>query len=229
MLADIWESGVVNEKAIFLLCGEADFKIPAESVIIDRKIKASMNPKTLLTLKILRQRFQQLFNLKMKNPSQKFNQQQQRWFDLMTAAIQDDKDAIKINKNEISINRTNAPTNAISIKPKNRMSVVLAPAGRIPSISNSNNISPLPQESIRHSDSKDNQSVVDPGEDIRTTFYETTGRLSELSISSPAPSNAGFTTSNLSTPTPAAAGSVYDHPPHVHYNHHQLENFDHTK
>ncbi|KAA1089616.1 hypothetical protein PGT21_024996 [Puccinia graminis f. sp. tritici] len=224
----IWESGVVNEKAIFLLCGEADFKIPAESVIIDRKIKASMNPKTLLTLKILRQRFQQLFNLKMKNPSQKFNQQQQRWFDLMTAAIQDDKDAIKINKNEISINRTNAPTNAISIKPKNRMSVVLAPAGRIPSISNSNNISPLPQESIRHSDSKDNQSVVDPGEDIRTTFYETTGRLSELSISSPAPSNAGFTTSNLSTPTPAAAGSVYDHPPHVHYNHHQLENFDHV-
>jgi ATP-dependent RNA helicase DHX29 len=60
MLEDIWESGVVNEKAIFLLCGEADFKIPAESVIIDRKIKASMNPKTLLTLKILRQRFQQV-------------------------------------------------------------------------------------------------------------------------------------------------------------------------
>jgi hypothetical protein len=159
----------------------------------------------------------------MKNPSQKFNQQQQRWFDLMTAAIQDDKDAIKINKSEISINRTNAPTNAISMKPKNRMSVVLAPAGRIPSIS-----TPLPQESIRHSDSKDNQSVVDPGEDIRTTFYETTGRLSELSISSPAASNAGCTTSTPSTPTPVAAGLVDDHPPHVHYNHHQLDKFDHV-
>jgi ATP-dependent RNA helicase DHX29 len=60
LLEDVWESGVVNEKAIFLLCGEADFKMPAESVIIDRKIKASMNPKTLLTLKILRQRFQQV-------------------------------------------------------------------------------------------------------------------------------------------------------------------------
>lgn len=55
---DVWESGVLDEKAMFLLCGEADFKLPAQSVILDRKIKASVNPKTLLALKLLRHRFQ---------------------------------------------------------------------------------------------------------------------------------------------------------------------------
>lgn len=127
----IWESGVVNEKAIFLLCGEADFKIPAQSVIIDRKIKASMNPKTLLTVKLLRQKFQQLLNLKMKNPTQRFNEHQQRWFDMITAVIKDEKESIKLNKNDSTIHPTTnhlLPKTASSSK--NRMSLVLAPAGR---------------------------------------------------------------------------------------------------
>ncbi|KAH9810275.1 P-loop containing nucleoside triphosphate hydrolase protein, partial [Melampsora americana] len=88
----VWESGVVDEKAIFLLCGEADFKLCAQAVILDSKIKASMNPKTLLSLKILRQRFQALFNQKMKNPSKPFSEKQQRWFDLIVAALKDEKD-----------------------------------------------------------------------------------------------------------------------------------------
>ncbi|OAV97579.1 hypothetical protein PTTG_09819, partial [Puccinia triticina 1-1 BBBD Race 1] len=196
MRKDVWESGVVNEKAIFLLCGEADFKMPAESVIIDRKIKASMNPKTLLALKILRQRFQQ-----------KFNQHQQRWFDMITAAIKDEKESsIKMTKNE-STHRMNASNNATIMKTKNRMSVVLAPAGRMPS-GKSNNTPPA-EESSRHSDSKDNYPIVDPREDSRTTFYETTGRLSDLSLSSPIPNNAVFTTSHHSTPTPVTVGVVH--------------------
>ncbi|KAI7942024.1 hypothetical protein MJO28_012051 [Puccinia striiformis f. sp. tritici] len=221
----IWESGVVNEKAIFLLCGEADFKMPAESVIIDRKIKASMNPKTLLTLKILRQRFQQLFNLKMKNPSLEFDQQQQRWFDLITAAIQDDKESIKINQNEGS-HRTNATANATSVKPKNRMSVVLAPAGRIPS-SPSHNISPVVEDSNRHSNvpKADSHIIADARETFRTTFYETTGRLSELSFSSSAPDSATLMNSERSTSTPVTPGSVCD-PDHVHYGHQHTDNFD---
>ncbi|PLW22095.1 hypothetical protein PCASD_17739 [Puccinia coronata f. sp. avenae] len=222
----VWESGVVNEKAIFLLCGEADFKMPAESVIIDRKIKASMNPKTLLTLKILRQRFQQLFNLKMKNPSQRFNEQQQRWFDLITAAIKDDKESIiKLNQNE-GVNRTNTSTNVMAIKSKNRISVVLAPAGRIPSSTGNN--TPLSAEgSNRHSHSKDSYTMAEPREELRTTFYETTGRLSDLSLSSSAVNNATPITSNTLASTSAASVSVYD-PHHVHAGHHHLDNFDHV-
>lgn len=90
----VWESGVVDEKAIFLLCGEADFKLCAHSVTLDSKIKASMTPKTLLSLKILRQRFQTLFNQKMKNPSKPFSEKQQRWFNLIVAALKDEKDNI---------------------------------------------------------------------------------------------------------------------------------------
>jgi len=204
----IWESGVVNEKAIFLLCGEADFKMPAESVIIDRKIKASMNPKTLLTLKILRQRFQQLFNLKMRNPSQMFDQQQQRWFDIITAAIKDEKESVlKLNQNE-GAKRRNTTSNPTTIKNKNRISVVLAPAGRIPCSNSSINIPPPVEGSTRHVPSKNRHTMSpDSRETPRTTFYETTGRLADLSLSSSAVSNAPAAPATLSHSNPSA-------PPH---------------
>ncbi|KNZ63764.1 hypothetical protein VP01_1103g1 [Puccinia sorghi] len=212
----IWESGVVNEKAIFLLCGEADFKMPAESVIIDRKIKASMNPKTLLTLKILRQRFQQLFNLKMKNPSQMFDQQQQRWFDMITAAIKDEKESIlKLNQNE-GAKRMNTTTNPTTIKTMNRISVVLAPAGRIPCSNSCINTPPPVDGFSRHVPSQDRHTMPpDSRETPRTTFYETTGRLADLSLSSSAVNNdsaapATLRHSNPNTP-PAASGSIRVH------------------
>ncbi|KAH9455643.1 hypothetical protein Pst134EA_023102 [Puccinia striiformis f. sp. tritici] len=166
-----------------------------------------------------------LFNLKMKNPSLEFDQQQQRWFDLITAAIQDDKESIKINQNEGS-HRTNATANATSLKPKNRMSVVLAPAGRIPS-SPSHNISPVVEDSNRHSNvpKADSHIIADARETFRTTFYETTGRLSELSFSSSAPHSATLMNSERSTSTPVTPGSVCD-PDHVHYGHQHTDNFD---
>ncbi|KAG0148747.1 hypothetical protein CROQUDRAFT_669777 [Cronartium quercuum f. sp. fusiforme G11] len=121
----VWESGVVDEKAIFLLCGEADFKLPAQSVILDRKIKASMNPKTLLALKLLRQRFQLLFNQKMKNPSKPLSENQQKWFDLIVIALKDEKDlsgGLLSDKNQ-----PGRLANAEAAK-KKTMTVVLAPA-----------------------------------------------------------------------------------------------------
>jgi hypothetical protein len=162
----------------------------------------------------------------MKNPSQRFNEQQQRWFDLITAAIKDDKESIiKLNQNE-GVNRTNTSTNVMAIKSKNRISVVLAPAGRIPSSTGNN--TPLSAEgSNRHSHSKDSYTMAEPREELRTTFYETTGRLSDLSLSSSAVNNATPITSNTLASTSAASVSVYD-PHHVHAGHHHLDNFDHV-
>ncbi|KDR85121.1 hypothetical protein GALMADRAFT_131855 [Galerina marginata CBS 339.88] len=51
-----WETGPVDDLCMVLLCGEADFKLVADIVSIDRKIKFFIPPKTSVALKILRER-----------------------------------------------------------------------------------------------------------------------------------------------------------------------------
>lgn len=43
-----------------MLCGEADFKLPALSLSIDRKIRVAIGPKAAIALRLLRTHFQQV-------------------------------------------------------------------------------------------------------------------------------------------------------------------------
>jgi ATP-dependent RNA helicase DHX29 len=65
----VWETGAVDELAVYLLCGEQDVKLPAQSLSIDRKIRVRTTAKTALALNLLKTHFQRLFDLRMKSPS----------------------------------------------------------------------------------------------------------------------------------------------------------------
>ncbi|KAI0348676.1 P-loop containing nucleoside triphosphate hydrolase protein [Trametopsis cervina] len=49
-----WETGPVDDLALVLLCGDADFKLMAHSVTVDRKVRFRVEPKTNVALKYLR-------------------------------------------------------------------------------------------------------------------------------------------------------------------------------
>ncbi|KAJ7170010.1 P-loop containing nucleoside triphosphate hydrolase protein [Mycena filopes] len=50
-----WETGPVDDMALTLLCGDADFKLISNTVLIDRnKIKFQLSPKCIIALKFLR-------------------------------------------------------------------------------------------------------------------------------------------------------------------------------
>jgi len=49
-----WETGPVDDLAMFLLCGEADFKLISNTATIDKKIKFQISPKAHIALKYLR-------------------------------------------------------------------------------------------------------------------------------------------------------------------------------
>lgn len=82
----------MDERAVLLLCGEADFKLPALSLSIDRKIKTAVGPKAAVSIRLLRSHFQHIFNQKMRNPSKPLTEEQQAWFDLVVEAIAEPRD-----------------------------------------------------------------------------------------------------------------------------------------
>ncbi|KAI0757146.1 P-loop containing nucleoside triphosphate hydrolase protein [Daedaleopsis nitida] len=49
-----WETGPVEDMALLLLCGDAEFKLMADSAAIDRKVRFRITPKTSVALKLLR-------------------------------------------------------------------------------------------------------------------------------------------------------------------------------
>lgn len=49
-----WETGPVDDMSLVLLCGDAEFKLLADSVFLDRKIRYSIGPKASVALKLLR-------------------------------------------------------------------------------------------------------------------------------------------------------------------------------
>lgn len=86
----VWESGSVDERAVYLLCGNADFQLAAHSLSIDRKIKTRLEPKTSIAMKILRQQWQAFFKKKMVDPSAPLEGQQQ-WLELLLEALESPK------------------------------------------------------------------------------------------------------------------------------------------
>ncbi|GAA5855636.1 hypothetical protein JCM8547_001627 [Rhodosporidiobolus lusitaniae] len=85
----IWESGGVDERAVYLLCGNSDFQLPAHTLSIDRKIRTRLyDPKTLLAIKILRDKWRELFNKKMKDPAAPLEARLEPWLALMRESLE---------------------------------------------------------------------------------------------------------------------------------------------
>ncbi|KAK4055699.1 hypothetical protein OIV83_000245 [Microbotryomycetes sp. JL201] len=82
----VWESGGVDERAVYLLCGNADFQA-THSISIDRKVKTRLDPKSTIALRVLRQKWSSFFNAKMKSPSLVIGEQQQAWLELLKEAL----------------------------------------------------------------------------------------------------------------------------------------------
>ncbi|ESK98316.1 atp dependent rna [Moniliophthora roreri MCA 2997] len=56
-----WETGPVDDMALLLLCGEAEFKLISNTVTIDRKIRFQLSPKDIVAVKALRSQLASLF------------------------------------------------------------------------------------------------------------------------------------------------------------------------
>ncbi|GAA5984920.1 hypothetical protein JCM11641_003627 [Rhodosporidiobolus odoratus] len=92
----MWESGGVDERAVFTLCGNADFQLAAHSLSIDRKVRTHFyDPKTLFALKSLRTKWRDLFNRKMKDPAAPLDPRLEPWLGLVREAL-----ASPFNKSE---------------------------------------------------------------------------------------------------------------------------------
>ncbi|GAA5869879.1 hypothetical protein JCM1840_007661 [Sporobolomyces johnsonii] len=104
----VWESGSVDERAVYLLCGNADFQLPAHSLSIDRKIKTRLEPKTAIAMKVLRQQWQAFFKKKMVDPAAPLPAGQQQWLALfmealVSPALADDDDKKKKKREAVKV------------------------------------------------------------------------------------------------------------------------------
>nr|XP_019046467.1 DEAH box polypeptide 36 [Kwoniella bestiolae CBS 10118]OCF25397.1 DEAH box polypeptide 36 [Kwoniella bestiolae CBS 10118] len=76
-----WETGPVDDKALALLCGDvADFRIPASSLHLDRKIRYHVSPKTAIAIKLLREQFAAAMSTRLRG--KKLTVSQEKWFEL---------------------------------------------------------------------------------------------------------------------------------------------------
>ncbi|KDE09069.1 hypothetical protein MVLG_00787 [Microbotryum lychnidis-dioicae p1A1 Lamole] len=83
----VWESGTVDERAVYLLCGNADTQLAAHSLSIDRKIRIRLEPKTSIAMRLLRQQWNSFFLAKMKNPTMTTSEPHAAWLDLVKEAL----------------------------------------------------------------------------------------------------------------------------------------------
>ncbi|EPQ28968.1 uncharacterized protein PFL1_03258 [Pseudozyma flocculosa PF-1] len=84
-----WETGVLDDKAVFTLCGDAEFKLSAYSMYIDRqRIRMAIpDPKSLLALKVLREQLARLLNTSFRNPGKTWTVEQTRFFQIACDAL----------------------------------------------------------------------------------------------------------------------------------------------
>ncbi|KAG1716543.1 hypothetical protein ID866_595 [Astraeus odoratus] len=80
-----WEATPVDDLTILLVCGDIDFKLASDSVVVDRRIRYRLTPKANVAMKILRR---QLSNIL----TQKFNRKpltesQNRWYEVAMNAL----------------------------------------------------------------------------------------------------------------------------------------------
>lgn len=81
----------MEEKAILLLCGDADVKLPAQSIAIDRKIRYTATPKAAMAMKVLRSHFASLFQLRMKHPQQTLQGVDAEWWNFIESSLKSEE------------------------------------------------------------------------------------------------------------------------------------------
>lgn len=79
-----WETGLMDDKAVYMLCGEGEFRLASNSLYIDRqRIRiASADPKTLVALKTLRDGLGRLMKASFRNPGKEWSEGQEKLFEL---------------------------------------------------------------------------------------------------------------------------------------------------
>ncbi|TKY90802.1 hypothetical protein EX895_000800 [Sporisorium graminicola] len=79
-----WETGLMDDKAVYMLCGEGEFRLASNSLYIDRqRIRiASADPKTLVALKTLRDGLGKLMKASFRNPGKEWSDGQEKLFEL---------------------------------------------------------------------------------------------------------------------------------------------------
>lgn len=80
-----WETAPVDDLAIILLCGEAEFKLVSNTIEIDRKIKYRVAPKTNVALKHLRKHLWD--NLALQFRGKVLSETQKVWSELAMKAL----------------------------------------------------------------------------------------------------------------------------------------------
>lgn len=80
-----WETGPVDDISLVLLCGESDFKLISDTVVIDRKIRFQVTPKTNVALKMLRNQLSSLLSHQIR--SKALTDSQARWNDLAMSVL----------------------------------------------------------------------------------------------------------------------------------------------
>ncbi|KAH9857918.1 P-loop containing nucleoside triphosphate hydrolase protein [Lenzites betulinus] len=72
-----WETGPVEDMALLLLCGDAEFKLMADTAFIDRKVRFRIEPKASIALKLLRNNLGSILATQFKTRS--LTESQLRW------------------------------------------------------------------------------------------------------------------------------------------------------
>ncbi|KAI1797739.1 P-loop containing nucleoside triphosphate hydrolase protein [Ganoderma leucocontextum] len=72
-----WETGPVEDMALLLLCGDAEFKLMADSVGIDRKVRFHISPKASIALKLLRNNLSSILSAQFR--TRPLSESQVRW------------------------------------------------------------------------------------------------------------------------------------------------------
>ncbi|KIL70700.1 hypothetical protein M378DRAFT_194963 [Amanita muscaria Koide BX008] len=81
----VWETGPVDDLSLILLCGEPDFKLIADTVTVDKKIRFQISPKSNIALKLLRTQLSSLLSHQMR--SRVLTESQVRWNDLAISVL----------------------------------------------------------------------------------------------------------------------------------------------
>ncbi|RXK37048.1 hypothetical protein M231_05636 [Tremella mesenterica] len=90
-----WEISPINEKTLIMMCGDQlDIKIPSSSLIIDRKLRYRLPPKTLVAVRILRDRLNQAMNLRFRG--KELSEGLERWLVLGMECLMVDVEESKL-------------------------------------------------------------------------------------------------------------------------------------
>ncbi|KAJ7181792.1 P-loop containing nucleoside triphosphate hydrolase protein [Mycena crocata] len=84
-----WETGPVDDLAMLLLCGDADFKLVSNAAFIDRKIKFQVSPKCNIALKFLRSHLASILAQQFR--SKPLTESQVLWSDIALSVLGKEK------------------------------------------------------------------------------------------------------------------------------------------